>query len=819
LGVAASGKIVTPLTQGAMVTDPVVSFAYYPGVGRVPADTRVDLCGSWAPDGTPRPDSWSRRAMKRARDETGAVCFTADVSFDQQAVGVPLAWGAWIRLDAAAPEVWGVAAEVSDLSSTAQVRTLIVTPPSGRLQQESYRLSWHRVRGSQRYLLSPATVPPVRFSVWAPNAIAVHVVFGPSNGYIANDGYGADTSRAAVPMLQGADGIWSAAMPSFDRMAGAFYLYRIVRPDGTVNWATDMFSRQQCGLGDVDPDGAHYDGPVSSLDGRPSCSVVTDLDVVAAYPADPASPAVPPEQFWRDEFDPARPVPDRVEDLVIYELHVGALDPATTAAGTFTDAIDFLPYLEDLGVNAIELMPMFQFDGSLSWGYGSSQFLAIESAAGGRDALKHFVKACHQHGIAVVMDVVYNHYTSKADRAAWQYDSTSPPDNCYYWYDGVPGQYAFPEGGYLDNLSSGWAPRYSADQVRALFVSSSMLLFDEFRVDGLRVDQTASIHMYNSRHADGAAVPAANIAGRKFLRELCQTVKTLRPAAMLIAEDHSGWDQVTRSAFAGGVGFDATWYVNFYHHLVGQMNAGPEWASLLLTAGQQPDGPLNMSYFAGALAASGERKVVYESSHDEAGNDPGTERTILTAVNGAPLVGETRTYAEARCRFACAMTMLSAGTPMFLMGEEVGAQKAYTYDKFNEEKEDLPGLRDSTGACLWKFYQDIIRFRLGSTIVKSANIDVFHANDDARVIAFRRWDETGELLVVGSLNNSPFNSPCYLLSGGALGDWGWRECLNSDASEYGGWNVGNLGSVLRASAGQLSVVIPANGVVAFSRTV
>ena len=96
-----------PLTQGAMVTDPVVSFACYPGAGRVPADARVDLCGSWAVDGTPSLGSWSRRPMTRARDETGAVYFTADVSFDQQAVGVPLAWGTWIRLDPAAPEISG----------------------------------------------------------------------------------------------------------------------------------------------------------------------------------------------------------------------------------------------------------------------------------------------------------------------------------------------------------------------------------------------------------------------------------------------------------------------------------------------------------------------------------------------------------------------------------------------------------------------------------------------------------------------------------------------------------------------------------------
>jgi hypothetical protein len=74
--------------------------------------------------------------------------------------------------------------------------------------------------------------------------------------------------------------------------------------------------------------------------------------------------------------------------------------------------------------------------------------------------------------------------------------------------------------------------------------------------------------------------------------------------------------------------------VDFYHHLVGETNAGPQWASLLLTAGQRPDGPLHMGYFAGALAASGDHKVVYESSHDEAGNDPSTERTILTPSTG-----------------------------------------------------------------------------------------------------------------------------------------------------------------------------------------
>jgi 1,4-alpha-glucan branching enzyme len=198
---------------------PVVSFAYYPGVGRFPAGAEADLCGSWALDGTPRPGAWSRHPMTRAWDETGAACFTAEVAFDQAAVGVPLLWGSYVRLGGGAAEVWGVAAETPDLTSTDQVRPLMVAPPSaGGPQRESYRLSWHRARGAQRYLAPPGTVPPgtappgLRFSVWAPGATAVEVVFGQPGGYLAADGYGADPGQAAVPLRRGADGIWAAAV-------------------------------------------------------------------------------------------------------------------------------------------------------------------------------------------------------------------------------------------------------------------------------------------------------------------------------------------------------------------------------------------------------------------------------------------------------------------------------------------------------------------------------------------------------------------------------------------------------------------------------
>ena len=186
-------------------------------------------------------------------------------------------------------------------------------------------------------------------------------------------------------------------------------------------------------------------------------------------------------------------------------------------------------------------------------------------------------------------------------------------------------------------------------------------------------------------------------------------------------------------------------------------------------------------------------------------------------MNGAPLIGSTRRYAEARCRFVCSMTMLAAGTPMFLMGDEVGAENAYTYDKFSENKEDLEALRRGTGALLFGFYRDIIRLRLASPALRSPNIEVFHTDDPGRLLAFRRWDAAAELLVGASLNNSAFDRPGYTLEHPALAGAGWREAFNSDAAAYGGENLGNLGATLRAAGARLEVVVPANGVVVFER--
>jgi 1,4-alpha-glucan branching enzyme len=311
-------------------------------------------------------------------------------------------------------------------------------------------------------------------------------------------------------------------------------------------------------------------------------------------------------------------------------------------------------------------------------------------------------------------------------------------------------------------------------------------------------------------------VATANEFGAKFLREWTRTLKLLRPEVMLIAEDHSGWDEVTDTG-PDGLGFDATWDVDFLHHLIGNPQQGTEYAALLLTAGEGGDGPLNMTAFAEELARTGQHKVVYHASHDEVGNSAGSRRTLLTAVNAnGPVEASLIPFAEARMRFVVGMAMLSAGTPMFVMGEEVGAQKPFTFDNFISNREDIVQLARTRGQRLFKFFQDLIRFRLSHSALRSHNIEVLQSDNAARVLAFRRWDEREELLVAASLNNRPFASG-YTVGRGGLRDGRWVEVFNSDSIVYGGDRVGNAPVTLTSGNKELRVVIPARGFVVLRR--
>jgi 1,4-alpha-glucan branching enzyme len=286
----------------------------------------------------------------------------------------------------------------------------------------------------------------------------------------------------------------------------------------------------------------------------------------------------------------------------------------------------------------------------------------------------------------------------------------------------------------------------------------------------------------------------------------------IRSDVMLVAEDHTEWDAVTKLPAQGGLGFDSTWDTAFYHNLVGDSDMARGRARLLKRAGFGGNEPLPMDQFAGSLYASQYRRVVFHESHDEAGNAAGTERTMVVAVNGAAIFGATRFWAERRCRAGFGISLLCAGTPLFFMGEEIGAQKHYTFDGFLPAREDILGERAGHGKTLFGFYRDLISVRHRFESIRSRNIDILHQSNANRVIAFKRWTGDEQIIVVASLNNAAFDNG-YVIEKDPVGipDARWKEIFNSDAAIYGGANVGNFGAMISSSQGRINMVIPASG--------
>ncbi len=718
--------------------------------------------------------------------------------------------------------------------------------------------------GAQKHYHHPDKKPGIRFSVYAPNARSVEVVFGllwnvndsdrkPINrnnpapleeiagGYVADDGNGIDPNMPVILLRREGNGVWFSdpddpELSDFSRWDHATYMFRIVKNDRSTAYCTDLYSRCQIGYGNFNPHGKQYEGLISALKGSKSCSVIVDPDTVTAHFDEtvkyrgknvsmfPETRFVPQEEFWKDEFVSEYPMPKRLEDLVIYQLHIPALGFDKTPIGTVAEAIELLDHLDELGVNAVELLPVSGYGGDTeTWGYSTSHHFAIEFSGGGRDKMKYFIREAHRRGIAVIFDVVYNHFAHDAERAEWLYDTNDHEKNIYFWYHGHPFDYpnlSDGTGGYVDNLSSAFAPRYWDPLVRNLFISSAIALVREFHVDGFRVDQTSSIHAYNVLHADGSARGDANVAGGSFLREWTDALHTVNPSVFLTAEDHSNWDAVTRPTSDGGLGFDAVWYADYHHQLVGA-DQDAHCARLLAMAGQGGNEPLAMDRFADVLAGSGRRKIVYHLNHDEAGNagrdkdfDRRTHRTMIVAVHDH-LDKTNRSYAEARSRLVFGITLFSAGTPLFLFGEEVAFLNDFFYDDVLAKREDLFGNKNGPGKNMFTFYRDAIRLRQSNAALRSRNIEILHVHNDNRVVAFRRWCDEEEMLIVASLNNTPFDKG-YLLRHPSITNGNWREILTSDSVQYGGNGTATLTS-LQSFDTSIDMRIPQNTILAFGR--
>ena len=329
-----------------------------------------------------------------------------------------------------------------------------------------------------------------------------------------------------------------------------------------------------------------------------------------------------PESFpWTDTAWTGR----RLRDVVVYEIHVGAFTPE----GTFDAAADRLDDLVELGITAVELMPVAAFPGERNWGYDGVFPYAVQETYGGPRGLRRFVDACHARGLSVVIDVVNNHLGPEGNVL----DAYGP-----YFTD----RHRNPWGAAIDVDGPG------SDAVRRYFIGAAEMWVRAFHVDALRIDAVHSI-------VDRSPAP--------FLAELSQRMEDLasdlRRPLLLFGETDRRDERVVAPRDRGGLGMDARWS-NDLHHALHALLTG-ERSGYYAGLGSVAD-------LATALedGASGERVVVFSQNHDQVGNRARGDRLSgLTDLEGLKL--------------AAATVVLSPFVPLLFMGEEYGETAPFPY--------------------------------------------------------------------------------------------------------------------------------------------
>jgi len=428
-----------------------------------------------------------------------------------------------------------------------------------------------------------------RFRVWAPKVetVAVHLMSGRAAG--------------TVVMQKEEKGYFSATVPG--AADGDRYFYQ----PGAAPLRPDPVSRYQ-------PDGVHE-----------------------------ASQVVDPKLFsWQDEGWSGIPL----EQYVIYELHVGTF----TREGTFEAVIPHLDYLVQLGVTAVELMPVAQFAGDRGWGYDGVCLFAPHNSYGGPGGLKQLVNACHRKGLAFILDVVYNHLGPEGNHLG---------DFGHYFTD----KYHTPWGRAMNFDGP------HSDPVREFFIGNALYWLDEFHVDALRMDAVDWILDSRAQH---------------FLQQVAEEVHRYRVKqqrhVFLFAENDTNDMRLINPVKYGGYGLDAQWCDNF-HHALRTLLTGE-------TTGYYEDfgqfGQMVKAYTDGFVYTGeyseyrrrshggpiGERPtsqlVVFCQNHDQVGNRKCGDR--LSAVQSLE-----------KLLLAASVVLLSPYLPLLFMGEEYGERAPFHY--------------------------------------------------------------------------------------------------------------------------------------------
>jgi 1,4-alpha-glucan branching enzyme len=440
-------------------------------------------------------------------------------------------------------------------------------------------------------------------------------------------------------------------------------------------------------------------------------------------------------------------------DLVIYELHVGTFTPGMHGRpGTLNGVKGRLEYLRKLGVGAIQLMPPFEFAGERSWGYNPAHPFAVNSSYGDPDDLKALVKAAHEAGIAVLLDVVYNHL-GPSDLDLWQFDGWSE--------NGRGGIYFYQD----DRASTPWGetrPDFGRPEVRAFLRDNAVQWLDEFRVDGLRWDATSYI---SSIAGEGFRARDRIANGWQFMAEVNEELAGRYPGRLMIAEDMQTDPALTRPARDGGAGFGAQWDIGFVRAV----------RAALVPAS---DTDRYVSAVAHALAvhpADAFQRVIYTESHDENAN--GGSRVPEEVWPGYPHSWASKK----RATLGSALVMTAPGIPMLFQGQELVEGSWFS----DEESVDW-GLRHRHAGLL-QLHRDLISLRRNvvdvSRGLRGPNIVVHHVNDQDRILAYHRWLEGGprdDVIVLANFSAIPL--PDYRVGVPRAGRW--RVRFNSDWDGY-----------------------------------
>jgi 1,4-alpha-glucan branching enzyme len=442
-------------------------------------------------------------------------------------------------------------------------------------------------------------------------------------------------------------------------------------------------------------------------------------------------------------------------ELVIYEMHVGTFnDVPGEDLGHFSETIPKLPYLRDLGINAIEIMPVMEFPTDYSWGYNPSQPFSVESALGGPQGLYQFVKAAHLQGIAVIMDVVYNHF-GPSDLDLWRFDgwSSADHDGGIYFYDN-------------DRARTPWGgtrPDYGRPEVRQFIRDNALFWLNKYRIDGLRFDSVVNIRNRNGNNNDpGSDLPD----GWNLLQWINNEIRATQPWKITIAEDLQNNEWITKDTGAGGAGFGSQWDAAFVHPIRRAITVANDVERDMYAVRdalyQRYDGDMV-------------RRVIYTESHDEDAN--GHQRVPEEIWPG----NAGSWYSRKRSTLGAAMVFTAPGIPMIFQGQE------FLENSYFRDVELLDWSKLDTYAGIHLLYRDLMRLRQNwfntTRGLRGQNLNVHHVNQTDKVIAFHRWESGGagdDVIVIANFGNRSYDSYAIGFPREGL----WRVRFNSDWQGY-----------------------------------